>query len=124
MIFPGKYFIRTFPPLRRGIISNFNEHKGGPTIFLLLPWRIKNLTESLIPFLQDTPRAKNDNSLRIKWQILLQINIFLVLNCPSFIRIKTSFVEHVVFLFLHLFDNCCNWLLRNRANRVSEFTAI
>ena len=43
---------------------------------------------------------------------------------PSFIRINPSFVEHLVFLFLHLLDNCCNSLLFNRADSVSEFSAI
>ena len=55
---------------------------------------------------------------------LLQMNNLLVLSCPSFIRINPSFIEHVVFLFLHLFDNCCNSYSPNREDGVSAFSAI
>ena len=42
------------------------NREGGPTIFLLLPGGIKNLTESFIPFLPHPPRElKNDNSLMV-----------------------------------------------------------
>ena len=33
----------------------FKNREGGPTIYLLLPGRIKNLAESFIPFLQHPP---------------------------------------------------------------------
>ena len=33
-------------------------------------------------------------------------------------------VEYVVFLFLYLFDNCCNSFSPDREDRVSEFSAI
>ena len=60
--------------------------------------------------------------IRFKWQILLQIQVLLVLSWSSFIRIITSFVEYVVFLFFHLFDNCCHSFSFNREDRVSEFS--
>ena len=51
-------------------------------------------------------------------------NNLLVLSCPSFIGINLSFVEYVVFLFLHLFDNCCKSYLHNRENGISKVSAI
>ena len=62
--------------------------------------------------------------IKFKWRILFKINILLALNCPSFVRINQSIVEHIVFSFLYLSDNCCNLFSSNRVNLVSEFLAI
>ena len=43
---------------------------------------------------------------------------------PKLIRINPSFIEHVVYLFFHLSDNCCNSLSSNRADRVSDFQSL
>ena len=47
-----------------------------------------------------------------------------MLSCPNFVRINPSFVEYVVFLFPHLFDNCCNLFSTEREDRVSKFSTI
>ena len=41
--------------LRGGSHKIFTNREGGPTIFLLLPGGIKNLTESFIPLLPHSP---------------------------------------------------------------------
>ena len=44
--------------MRGGSHEIFTNREGGPTIFVLLPGGIKNLTESFIPFLPHPPSAK------------------------------------------------------------------
>ena len=55
--------------------------------------------------------------IKFNWRILFHISILLALNCASLVRINPSFVEHLVFLFFHLFDNWCNSVLSNLVSK-------
>ena len=73
----------------------FTNREGGPTIFLLLPGGIKNLTESFIPFLPHPPprELKNDNSLGEIYLAgtITQFKISFKQNWPRMLLIEVTY---------------------------------